>query len=526
MTRLLLGLSLALAAPVDAARSAPAKNPTRLPVSVDTAARTAQLDEMRAQMTRSMRALGPLLMKLDALKETYPQHEDPAKVDGVRDPLRGEIDKLLRELENIENDYDKLRHTHDNVAIISLLGGLRERGGSLTIDPELTAAKNRQIFSDKAGEFRRKASDILGADNEAYAALRSAYELRRRRTLLAAGIPILILLAGAVFFWLGRRSRARAAVQVLAGPAPAGPRTPPRAALPFGSPHTPMSAPLARQAAGPTGAPPPFSLPAVVGGNYRLERQLGQDVFGSLYEGIDFVRNRKAVVRHLRQEITRSGADLEAVLGEARQIISLKHPNLVEVYSVIRDGDQAFIAMEPVRGKALADFMMNGQRINLPSTKGLLRQTAAALEYAHGHKVLHRDLKPSNICVGHDGTVKVADFGFSYVARLAVAKFVRNDIWGSEPYMAPEYETSGLCIESDVYSMGIILYEMLAGALPFPGPDYIGQKRALAFPPLSTRVPDLPSAIDVVLRKALQVEVNGRFHTPAELSAAVDALQA
>ncbi|HAH07574.1 MAG TPA: hypothetical protein DCM05_13820 [Elusimicrobia bacterium] len=514
-----LCLALLLAAPSWAARRAPAK-PAE-PLTKAAAERNVQLDELQAKMARAIKELKPLLKKLAALKETYPSFEGPAQAEVQRAPLREDILRRLRELEASEQTFDNLRKIQSNVAIFTVLGGIQNRGGRQAADPGvIDSVKKHQFFSDDSGNFRKRVETALRDDDAAYGALRASFELKRRRKLVGAGVPVLVLLAAVVFFWLRRRSQAAApAVQVLAPPRA------PQAALPYGTAPTPMPSPLARAPAGSGGAPPPLSLPAVVGGNYRLDRHLGQDVFGSIYDGTDFVRNRRSVVRHLRREITLSGPDLEAVLGEARQTIALKHPNVVEVYAVMQDGEQAFIAMEPVRGKALSDYLQKGQRIDLPSTKGLLRQVAAALEHAHSKRILHRDLKTSNICIANDGAVKVADFGFSYAARLAVAKHVRNDIWGSEPYMAPEYETTGLCLESDVYALGIILYEMLAGALPFMGPDYIGQKRALALQPLTARVPGIPEAMDRILRKALQVEPRDRYPTPAELSTAVDALQ-
>lgn len=521
MRRLLLALPLALAAPSWAAKRANSPKAVPPALSREAAVRSAELDELQARMARSILELKPLLKELAALKEAYPSLEDPAQAEGKRNPLREDLQRRLRALEADEQQYDNLRKIQGNVAIFTVLNSLQDRGGERAADAGfLGKAKERQFFSDDAGKFRERAEAALRAEEEAFGALRAAFELKRRRRLVGAGIPVLALLFGGLLLWLRRRSKDEApAAQVLPPP-----RAPQAALPPPGRAQGYVTGPVARIPSSSGGAPPPLSLPAVVGGNYRLDRHLGQDVFGNLSDGTDFVRNRRSVVRHLRREITLSGPDLDNVLGEARSCIGLKHPNAVEVYAVMQDGEQAFIAMEPVRGKALSDFLQKGQRIDLPSTKGLIRQVASALEHAHAKKVLHKDLKSSNIAVASDGAVKVADFGFSYAARLAVAKHVRNDIWGSEPYMAPEYETTGLCLESDVYSLGVVLYEMMAGRLPFPGPDYIGQKRALSLKPLSAAVPGLPAAMDRILAKALAVEPKDRYPTPAELSSALDAL--
>ena len=259
--------------------------------------------------------------------------------------------------------------------------------------------------------------------------------------------------------------------------------------------------------------------------DYRLEESLGRDSFGFLYEGTEIRRSRKAFVRHLRPEIAQAGGDVEMLLAEARVTALLKHPGIVDIYAVVREEDQVYIAFEPVRGKSLADFLGSGQRVALNSVKRLLRPVAAALDYAHEHKVIHRDLKPANIWIAPGGAVKVADFSISHLARVAVAKRVRDENWGSDPYMAPEQDYGMPSRGSDIFSLGVILYEMLAGRAPFTGPNFSAQKREMAYLPILQAVPGLPPAADAVIMKALAADPKKRYAGAAEFADAVDGLE-
>jgi len=242
---------------------------------------------------------------------------------------------------------------------------------------------------------------------------------------------------------------------------------------------------------------------------------------GSLYEGAELSSGRKAVIRRLRPEIVRSGQDIDDVLAEARKWQTLKHPHVLELYAVLRDGPEAYLVMEPDRGKSLSDSLGVERRVGLQSAKLMVRQAASALGCAHSRGILHRDIKPSNIWIFPEGPLKIADFGVSHLARLAVAKRARGESWGSDPYMAPECETGHMSCRSDVYALGVILYEILAGQRPFPGPDFTAQKRLMLYPLLSEIVYRVPQTADAVIRRALMFDEERRYASMEEFAADV-----
>ncbi|MEI8191881.1 MAG: serine/threonine-protein kinase, partial [candidate division NC10 bacterium] len=411
------------------------------------------------------------------------------------------------------------RSEADKMALIGFFSALRASAPPVDSNPEIIAAQNRTLFSGRSGSFRSKTSDILGADAAAFQLAWTAYQTRRRRILILECLPLFFFLAGLAAFWRMRRSQAAriAAPQALASLSPQ-----PQAAVTAALPAPPLPGLPAPAAA--LLSQSPLTLPAVVAQDYRLEESLGKDSFGFLYEGIEIPRGRKVFIRHLRPEISQAGADMETLLAEARLSALLKHPGIVDIYALVRDGEEVFMAFEPVRGKSLADLLGSGQRVTLNSVKRLIRPVAEALDWAHGHKVIHRDLKPSCIWIAPGGAVKVADFGISSAARVAVAKRVRDENWGSDPYMAPEQDYGMPSRESDIFSLGVIFYEMLAGHIPFMGPNFSAQKREMVFPPVSQAVPGLHPAADAVVLKALMADPKKRCACAAEFADAVDGL--
>ena len=181
---------------------------------------------------------------------------------------------------------------------------------------------------------------------------------------------------------------------------------------------------------------------------------------------------------------------------------------------------------ELVGGRPLHLALQQAGRLPLASACALARQICSALDFAHAQRVIHRDLKPANIMVTPGGAAKVMDFGLAHQAAMTVAKVTRTDTAGTPPYMSPEHELGMVSRESDLYSLAVLFYELVTGRLPFPGPNYLEQKRAMSFVPPSTAAPELPKRLDDVLARALQVEPKLRFHSAAEFARELDALVA
>jgi len=213
---------------------------------------------------------------------------------------------------------------------------------------------------------------------------------------------------------------------------------------------------------------------------YLIERKLGRGDKGVVYEAKDLNLGRRVAVR-------------EAVLDEAQSVAALKHPNIVEIYSVLREAGRVYLICESLQGESLAEVLAAKRRLPLKSAQSLVRQVCSALGYAHERGVLHRGLDPASIMVAPSGLVKVMDFG---IPRTRTS-----------PYMSPEQHSGSVSKASDLFSLGVCAYEMLTGALPYKGPR-------------------LPPEADAFMRRALQAEPGKRFGSAEELSVAFEALPA
>jgi serine/threonine-protein kinase len=345
----------------------------------------------------------------------------------------------------------------------------------------------------QAEAFLRAGETTLADDAKAFSDAREAW--RRRGRLLRAGAVIAILLGcGAFILW---QKRVKRALGPAAAPGKPGDRTP---------------------------APAEIVPDTVLEGNYRIVREVGRGGMSVVYEAVDIALDRQVAIKLMRADVSKAGLDPEMFLTEARLVAGLKHPNIVAIHAAFRDAERLFLVFEYVQGKSLARLLGNGQRISLRSTKTVVKQVAAALDFAHRCKIIHRDLKPGNIMITGDGTAKVMDFGIAHVARVTAATANRAEACGTPEYMAPEQELGVVSRESDLYALGVMLYEMLVGRRPFDGPDYLAQKQAMRYTPPSQVLRDIPTGFDDVVKRALQPEVQQRFHTAQELVSALDAV--
>lgn len=268
----------------------------------------------------------------------------------------------------------------------------------------------------------------------------------------------------------------------------------------------------------------PAALPGPAGvGNYELRGLIGQGAMGEVYDAVDKTLGRRAALKRLRGELLTDPADLERLLAEARVVASLKHPNIVAIYSVEREGDQVFLAFEFVDGDTLERILEQNGRLDRHEALRICLSAASALQYAHAHRIVHRDLKPANIMLTRSGTVKIMDFGIAHEARKSVSRLTRAAAWGTPPYMAPEQELGGVSAAVDLFALSVSYYEMLTGQLPFKGPNYLAQKREALYAPPSTLAADLSPRADAFFKTALAPEPSRRFPTAEALAAAAEA---
>ena len=249
-------------------------------------------------------------------------------------------------------------------------------------------------------------------------------------------------------------------------------------------------------------------------GKYRLDAVLGRGAMGVVYRAYDPMIERTLALKTVRAE-SGDAADARELLQrfrtEAKAAGRLMHPNIVAVYEYGELDDLAYIAMEFVEGKALSD-LVGARPCPLPQVLGWMDDVLAALAYAHAHGVVHRDIKPANLLVTREGRVKVGDFG---IARIDSSTLTRTGaMLGTPSHMSPE-QLRGDPIDgrSDLFSAGVVLYQLLTGQRPFAGATAAVMQQILTHtpPPPSRLNPALPSALDAVVMCALSKAPDARF---------------
>ncbi|MBI4676532.1 MAG: protein kinase [Elusimicrobia bacterium] len=261
-------------------------------------------------------------------------------------------------------------------------------------------------------------------------------------------------------------------------------------------------------------------------GQYQLVREVGLGGMGVVYEALDTSLDRRVAIKKMRDEIRLDRRERERFLAEARTVASLRHPNIVEIYSIVEDEGDVYLVFEFASGKTLAAALEESGAFTFDTAKRILKDACEAVDCAHHHKIVHRDVKPSNIMVTEEGTAKVMDFGVARQAKDAATRVTTNTVVGTPPYMAPEAEQGSAVPQSDVYGLGVVFYEMLTGKLPFAGrgAGMLLNKLNGRFPPLSQMVQDLPAGIDDVMARVLAPDPARRHRTAAEFFAALQAL--
>ena len=275
----------------------------------------------------------------------------------------------------------------------------------------------------------------------------------------------------------------------------------------------------------PTGATP-VGLPEQFG-HYRICKRLGQGGMGTVYLAHDTKLDRPVALKvpHFTSD---DGPDiLERFAREARAIATLSHPNICPVYEFDQINGIHYLAMEFIEGRPLSDYVQKDKPAPHRRVAAVVRKLALALEEAHQRKVIHRDLKPSNIMMNQRNEPVIMDFGLARRSRTIDARLTRNgDLLGTPAYMPPEQvkgDTQAMGPRSDIYSLGVILYELLTGRLPFDGQgmEVIGQVLTQEPEPPSKHRPDLDPKLDAICRKAMAKNPDDRYATMTELATAL-----
>ena len=256
-------------------------------------------------------------------------------------------------------------------------------------------------------------------------------------------------------------------------------------------------------------------------GRYRIMRKLGSGGMANVYLAEDQELGRRVAIKILNDRHAGDDQFVARFRNEAKNAASLSHPNIVSIYDRGEAEGTYYIAMEYLDGKSLKELILERGPAPVSVAVDYARQILAALRFAHRNGLVHRDIKPHNVLVDGEGHVKVTDFG---IARAGASQMTEEgSIIGTAQYLSPE-QARGTQVDqtSDLYSLGIVLYEMLTGAVPFTGdsPVEIAMKHLSATPEaLSTRRADIPHALDMVVLRALAKDPAARYQSADEMDA-------
>lgn len=258
-------------------------------------------------------------------------------------------------------------------------------------------------------------------------------------------------------------------------------------------------------------------------GRYEVLGELGQGAMGVVYKARDPLIDRVVAIKTINLGLaTDEKEEYEGrFYQEAKAAGRLNHPNIVTIYDVGKSGDVAYIAMEFLEGRELRDVLKDGTLLPVEQVLNIVAQVALGLAYAHEHDIIHRDVKPSNIMVIRDGQVKITDFGIARMASSSV-RTQTGMVLGSPKYMSPE-QVMGKNIDqrSDIFSLGVMLYEMLTGQAPFDGENVnaiMYQTLNAITPPPSTLNPSVPEMVNFIVAKALAKGVDDRYQNARDFA--------
>lgn len=266
-----------------------------------------------------------------------------------------------------------------------------------------------------------------------------------------------------------------------------------------------------------------------IGGRYELLSVVGGGGMAVVYKARDIILDRTVAVKVLRPEFSNDNEFIRRFRREAESVTSLSHPNIVNIYDVDDNtdessnrqlGDVYYIVMEYVEGETLKDLIKREAPLPVGQALHIMDQITSAIQHAHEQNIVHRDIKPQNILIDYDGKVKVTDFGIA-VAMSSATITHTNSVIGSAHYFSPEQARGGYAnTKSDIYSLGIVLFEMMTGELPFSGTSPI----SVALKHLQEEIPEprelnpaIPQSVENIILRALTKDPNHRYETVEDM---------
>lgn len=258
----------------------------------------------------------------------------------------------------------------------------------------------------------------------------------------------------------------------------------------------------------------------LIANRYEIIENVGNGGMATVYKAKDHVLNRFVAVKILRDEFTTDNEFIKRFRSEAQAVASLSNPNIVAVYDVGNEGNLYYIVMELVQGKTLKEVIQEQGKLSWKWSIRVAIQIAKALETAHKNNIIHRDIKPHNIIITEDGMAKVTDFGIAKaVSNSTITAF--GTTLGSVHYFSPEHARGGFTdAKSDLYSLGVVMYEMLTGKIPFEADTPVSvalmHMQEKPIEPI-TLTPTIPVSVNKIVMKAMQKNASLRYQSATEM---------
>lgn len=255
-----------------------------------------------------------------------------------------------------------------------------------------------------------------------------------------------------------------------------------------------------------------------IGNRYRIVKLIGKGGMADVYLAYDTILKREVAVKVLKSDMADDDTALERFKREAGAVTQLSHPNIVDVYDVGDDGDKHYIVMEYIKGYTLKQLIKKRGPIPYKEAVWMMKQLAGALMEAHRNNVIHRDVKSQNVLIKDDGTIKLSDFGIA-LANGAMQLTRKDSVLGSVHYLAPELSKGKQAsMQSDIYSLGIVFYELLTGDVPFKADNPV--QVALMhikndIPSVRSINPEIPQSVENIITKSTAKNPNNRYRNIA-----------
>ena len=253
---------------------------------------------------------------------------------------------------------------------------------------------------------------------------------------------------------------------------------------------------------------------------YKVLELIGGGGMSNVYLAHDIILNRDVAIKILRYDTENEEENMKRFQREALSATSLMHPNIVSIYDVGEDQNMHYIVMEYVKGKTLKQYIKEFAPLSPARAVQIMKQLTSAIAHAHENQIIHRDIKPQNILMDEEGNVKVTDFGIA--TSLAATSYTKtNSVIGTVHYLSPEQARGGIATKkSDIYSLGIVLYELLTGELPFSGESAV----SIALKHLQAETPSvrdfdasIPQSLENVILKATAKNADHRYQSVEEM---------